>query len=189
MFITLWIITAWFLADILAGIVHWWEDKYLDGKSRFSFINRISADNDLHHEDPHFLSQLSLWQNINTTVYVTGPLCIILILIGAPMICWLTVLFGSFANVIHSYGHVVEWAVPLPIRWLQKSGVFISQVHHRQHHYDNYWYLIDKQDTTIRWCPMTNWMNPILDYIKFFKFLEFSFRLVGIRTTKQRRKK
>lgn len=181
------IIAAWFLADILAGIVHWWEDQYLDGKSRFSFINRISRDNDLHHEDPAFLGKLSFWENINTTVYVAGPLCIILLLIGAPTICWLTVFFASFANAVHACAHRPYRKSGSIISFLQKTGIFISYSHHDNHHYVKNG-LIRKQDTTIRWCPMTNWMNPYLDYTEFFKFLEFSLKLVGIKTTKQRRK-
>jgi len=179
------VVAAWFLADILAGIVHWWEDQYLDGKSRFSFINRISKDNDLHHQDPGFMSKLTLWENLDTTVYIAWPLVLFLFLIGTPTIIWLTLLFASFANLVHRFAHMPNVKHNFIISALQGFGIFISHDHHVKHH-NGYMARIKKEDTTIRWCPMTNWMNPILDKIKFFKFLEFSLRLVGIRPTKER---
>jgi len=181
------ILPAWLLADFLAGLVHWYEDHYLDNDSRFSFINRLSRDNDNHHWFPNDLAYNSFWQNINTTVYIAGPLCLILLLIGAPTIFWLTAFFGSFANAVHAAGHRPYFSHNYIVRFFQWTGLFISFKHHKTHHYKK-WRTIKKQDTTIRFCPMTNWLNPILDYVNFFGYLGKLFYFIGIKNTKQRAK-
>lgn len=180
------ILAAWLLADFIGGIVHWFEDLYLDGDSRFQFINRVSRDNDLHHSDPTALTRISFWENIDTTIQITIPLSVFFFIIGAPTFIWLAFFFLTFANIVHRYAHVAPWVTPFPIRCLQRTGIFISQDHHKEHHYGEDWGLLKKQDTTIRWCPMTNWVNPILDYINFFKYLGVLFWLVGINNTKER---
>ena len=39
-----------------------------------------------------------------------------------------------------------------------------------------------KEDTTFKYCVMTNYMNPILDGIKFFPTLERIISLFGLRS-------
>lgn len=165
------ILSAWLLADFLSGIVHWLEDKVLLGESRFEFLNGVKRDNDLHHAKPSAMTRFSLWQNMNTTAVITFPLSAGLWLVGAPMIAWLSILFASFANVVHRFAHMPRGKVPLIVRWLQSIGLFISFDHHHSHHFDDRG-LIPKDKSTARYCPMTCWLNPILDHVGFFRQLE-----------------
>ena len=175
------IIIAWFLADILTGIIHWWQDHYLSGASRYTFLRSISADNDLHHIRPSAMTELTIWENINTST-IGLPVASFLFFFGAPNIICLTILFATFGNLVHRYAHVSNEKIPFVIKFLQRTGIFISTDHHFAHHFDDEG-LISKENTTIRFCPMTNWMNPILDFIKFFTILEGILNLFGVYRT------
>lgn len=175
------ILASWLLADFITGIVHWYEDRYLTGNSKFIFINGIAEDNKLHHSQPWQLTEFSHWQNINTSAVIAWPICLVLFIAGAPTIVWLSVFFASFANLVHRYAHINQKKVPFLILQMQEIGLFISFEHHLKHHCDENG-LITGAQTTIRYCPMSNWVNPVLDTIKFFVFLEYLLTLIGVKT-------
>ncbi len=165
------ILLAWLLADFISGIVHWWEDRALKGVSRFEFINGVRADNDRHHRTPRSLTETSWWENINTTAPFAWVLTAILFAIGAPAVITLAVFFLSFGNLVHRWSHENKRSLPLPVVWAQKIGLFISPSHHAGHHF----YMgnvVSREDSSIRFCVMSNWLNPVLDKIRFFNILE-----------------
>lgn len=169
------ILGAWLLADFLSGVVHWAEDRLLTEETRFDLLNSIKADNDLHHQKPAALTRYSYWENISTTAPLSLPLAMALYYLGAHHVFWLAAFFGTFANLIHRLSHTPPNKLPIFIQFLQFTGLFISFEHHHKHHYSMNG-IVKKEDASIRYCPMTNWLNPILDYIGFFPGLE---RLLG----------
>lgn len=164
------VLGAWLLADFLAGTIHWAEDRLL-GKTRFGFLEMVRLDNELHHKVPVAMLRFSLWQNINTSAIIAWPLGGALILVGAPMILWLAVFMASVGNVVHRYAHTPRAKIPGPIRALQRSGIWISPTHHNAHHFDANG-LIAKEDTVGKYCPMTSWLNPVLDKLQFWRMAE-----------------
>ena len=165
------VLAAWLLADFLTGLVHWWEDRILK-PSRIGFLNNILDDNELHHSKPTALTVYSYWQNINTSVIFTIPLSFAAFWIGAPVVVWLAIFFASFGNLVHRFAHEPQRKRPLAVRFLQFVGIFISHDHHFSHHYSAPGQVITKDETTWRYCPMTNWVNPVLDRVKFWRALE-----------------
>ena len=130
------VITAWFLADILSGVIHWLQDSYLTENTFNSrFFAEVSRDNDRHHKYPWLMSQTTVWHNINDSVIIGFPLSFGLFMIGSPTILWLAILFGSYANAIHRYAHSSKR--PKLVRLLQHTGIFMSNKHHREHHYND----------------------------------------------------
>jgi len=173
------IILAWFLADIFTGIIHWWEDRYLSIYLK-GFIGQLAYDNFLHHVTPESITHFTVWENIKYSAITGWPLAFVLYLIGAPIFIWLTLLFSTFGNVIHRFAHSPMTALPWWILFMQSLGVFITADHHKDHHYD-YRGKIKKEDTTIKFCVMTNWMNPILDFFEVFVLLEWALEKFGIK--------
>lgn len=169
------ILCAWLLADFGSGVVHWAEDRLLNETSRFQFLNGIKADNDLHHHRPGAMVQFTLWENINTSAPFTLPLSAVLLYLGAPLVITMAVFFATFANIIHRWAHMPPRAVNPLIKFMQSIGLFISFEHHLRHHFNSKG-LVRKEDTTGKYCPMTSWLNPLLDYVRFFYLLE---RLIG----------
>lgn len=164
------ILLAWLLADFLTGLVHFAQDRLLLNPSRFLFINQIKLDNDLHHAKPAAMTRFSMWENINTSVPFTVPIAGGLFLLGCPTVIWLAIFFASFGNLVHRFAHMPKKKVHPLIRMVQWTGLFITFDHHHVHHFDENG-VIKKEDTAVRYCPMTNWLNPILDKLKVFWFL------------------
>lgn len=188
--ILLYILVSWLIADVITGIIHWWQDHYLLDDSKYKIFASISKDNTLHHSKPEAMGYLPMWQNVNTSAPYGLIAALILFLVGAPLIVWLSIFFSSFGNLVHRFAHVPRNKVPVVIQWLQMAGLFISAKHHSVHHREvtissrqkPIISLIRKENSNTRFCPMTNWMNPVLDFIKFFPFLEYVLRLAGIHT-------
>jgi len=166
------ILSAWFLADFIAGLVHWWQDRFLSSKSRASFLKRISADNELHHENPYAMCRYTPVENLRTSAPYGLALSLITFLAGAPLVIWLALFFVSFGNLVHRYAHDRRNKVPLGVKFLQDIGLFISPRHHNDHHRGIFVKRIPKEQAHRNFCPMTNYLNPILDYVKFFSRLE-----------------
>lgn len=169
------LVYAWLLADFISGVAHWLEDRVLVGPSRFSFLNRIRADNDLHHMKPTAMLSNSWWENMNTTAVIAWPLAGFLYLVGCPLVLWLAVLFTTFANLIHRFAHTPRRHLHPVVKALQFTGVFASFNQHAGHHYRR-GRVIPKDEATIRFCTMSNFLNPVLDRARFFTALQ---RLVG----------
>lgn len=169
------VLLAWLLADFISGIVHWWEDRALVGASRFKFLNDVRSDNERHHKMPGYLLRYSWWGNINTTAPIAWALAILLYLVGAPHLFVYTFSFIGLGNLIHRWAHEHPKKLQFWIVFLQKTGLFISPAHHEQHHYDDSKRL-SRQDSHRRYCVMTSWLNPALDRIHFWQFLERFFK-------------
>jgi hypothetical protein len=171
-------LSSWLLADFLTGLVHWWEDRAIVGASRFKFINGVRADNERHHDMPGWFLRYSWWGNINTTAPFALSLSLILFITGAPVIMWLTTLFLSFGNLVHRWAHEPPGKLPRVITLLQRTGILLSYHHHAEHHFDPMsGRLLSRERSYRRYCVMTSWLNPILDGIGFFNFLNRVFRV------------
>jgi len=177
------ILGAWFLADIISGVVHWWEDRYLTSDSKWWPVASIAQNNELHHKKPWAMGEISAADNIRATMWVGIPFAMILFLNGSPNILWLAVFFSSFGNLVHRYAHVPIHQRSKLVQFFQSFGLFISVNHHATHHYDTITLdEISKEDASIRYCAMTNYMNPILDTIRIFPFMEWCLSKIGIYT-------
>ncbi len=164
------ILLAWLLADFISGLVHWWEDRAMTGESRFAFVNSLRADNERHHKMPGYLTKFSWWSNINTTAPFAWALACPIYFVS-PFGCMVLVFLG-FGNLIHRWAHDPPAKLPRLVVLLQTVGLFISYNHHAGHHFKN-GQPISRENSRIRFCVMSSWLNPILDHMHFFKWLEF----------------
>ncbi len=170
------ILCAWLLADFISGLVHWWEDRAIAGASRFKFINGVREDNEKHHTSPRYFLELSWWENINTTAPFAWTLTAALALIHAPATITWAVFFLGFANLVHRFSHESKQNRNAVIDFLQTIGLFASPSHHSGHHFKR-GKIVGRQDSRIRYCVMSSWLNPILDKSKFFRVLEWALRI------------
>ena len=146
---------AYLLADLFSGVLHWIEDTYNVHKL-FICANRY------HHIKPHAMVKHGIWFTIDTSVYLTVPLALLNAATAQNILLYLVLLFGSFANLIHKWSHTIKAKLPAPVRIMQATGLFCSPRHHRKHHLNN----------LTCYCAMTNYLNPLLDSIKFWRGLE-----------------
>lgn len=165
------ILISWLIADFASGLVHWYEDRAMVGQSRLKFLNGVRADNERHHKQPGYFIRLTWWQNINTTAPIAWLLAAALWMAGTPALLWSSVLFMGVGNLVHRWAHEHPENLPRPVYWMQKTGLFISASHHSGHHFKR-GELVSREDSQIRFCVMTNWLNPILDATGFFRIIE-----------------
>lgn len=165
---------AWLLADFLSGLVHWWEDRHLH---EGTLLRSVYEDNSRHHDDPMSITRISWWGNIGATCMIATPISLSLFIAGAHSIIYLSVAFAGFGNLVHRFSHERRSRLPRVVKLLQWAGIFCSARQHNEHHRRN-GLLVRKDDATWRFCAMTNYLNPILDGVGFWKFLD---RLVKLR--------
>lgn len=178
------IVAAWFAADLLTGAVHWFEDRYLD-HGTLNFLASVAEENDLHHRKPTAMILSTGWTNMKSAAAVGWPLAFALWWHGAAPFVWLVPFFASFGNLVHRFAHMPRKQVPRWIRGLQEFGIFISFEHHDLHH-RSMKQLIPKHLAGYKFCPMTDWVNPIVDRIGLWHAIEHALSRLGLRTTKQK---
>lgn len=96
------------------------------------------------------------------------PALLIAVIAFAFSLYWvaLVAIFASQANEIHSWAHRrCNWLV----RLFQRIGIFQSPRHHSVHH---------KKPFNTNFCVMTNFLNPVLNFLCFFPLLEATLGMV-----------
>lgn len=155
------------LADFLSGIFHWFEDRY--GKEEWPIVGRLVIEPNIrHHYSPLDFTRCSYLKR-NRAVLVLCAISIGGAYIASgfrcppvPVVVALCVV--SQANETHRWAHLPASQVPRPVRVLQASGLFLSTAHHRVHHTKPF----DRN-----FCTITNFVNPVLEAVRFFPMLEW----------------
>ena len=163
------IVVAWLFADFLAGVWHWLEDRYF--REDWPLIGKyIAKPNQLHHDQPTAFLQQGYWSRNWTTIVPAGVALMLAIACQADWWLILGLVFVSQANEIHAWAHKRSNAV---VRTLQATGIFQSPRSHAVHH---------KVPFDCRYCVMSDWLNPILDAVRFWFAVEWLVqRVTGIR--------
>lgn len=175
--IILQIILAYLLADFFTGVFHWFEDSYLDYCISIPFISDIAKDNDMHHYFPRSTLLYSYWENTRLNLIITIIVLLIIYAINKKFVInniyfMLTFAFFSvISNICHRFSHMRDCENSQFVIFLQKIGILSSHTYHSVHH----------ETSTSRYCPISIYNNYILDYIYFWRILEYIvFLLTGI---------
>jgi len=151
-----------FFADFVSGVVHWFEDRY--GNPKWPILGHTIRANQEHHFKPRkFLNGTFIERN--REVLVIGAL----FLLGFWAAGWLNlftisaVIFGSLANEFHRAAHRSPKENGRVITFFQKTGLAQSFQHHANHH---------RKGKDSHFCVITNYINPILERMKFFQAIE-----------------
>ena len=150
-------------ADFVSGFLHWLEDAY--GNERWPMTGKwITRPNILHHHKPRYFTKHS-WFYSSWLLLCFGAL-----VLGVAAVCgfltwhiWLFVALGSNANEIHKWAHRSAAENGPLITWLQHVRLVQTPRHHAAHHTD---------PKNSHYCVLTNFLNPLLDAIRFWDFLE-----------------
>lgn len=150
-------------ADFFTGFIHWLEDTFWTEKT--PFIGKwLIQPNELHHRKPSAFLANSWWQSCYDAILVG-----ILILTAAFLLhdlsweLWLFVLVSINATQVHKFSHQPQSRLPSMIRFLQKIHLIQNSRHHVRHHMG---------ENNSHYCLITPLLNPILDKIYFWKFME-----------------
>jgi ubiquitin-conjugating enzyme E2 variant len=179
MLVLLQVLAGALVADAASGLIHWFEDTYLPYCTTTPFLSTVARDNELHH---YFPREITHFGDLQNTV-ITFPLALACVcmatwwwprgVVKTHRGFWLSFLvFASLANVFHKYAHLRDCEKPGAVRFLQEHGLAISSEEHRAHHL--------RPDH--KYCTITPWVNPVLDGLGVFRFLEGAIgALTGVR--------
>lgn len=151
------------LADFAAGVIHWLEDAYFTEETPVIGPMLIRP-NIVHHHFPRYFTQLSWWQSSRELFLVGAGLVLVawpLGLLRWPL--WLFVAVSVNANQIHKWSHRTRAENGWLISKLQDWRILQTPRHHGLHH-------TDPKNTY--YCPVTNYVNPVLERIRFWDHAE-----------------
>lgn len=160
------------LADFVAGIIHWLEDAYFTEDTPVIGPLFIRP-NIVHHHLPRYFTRLTWWQSSRDLVLVGA----LVLLVAWPLgwlswQLWFFVILSANANQVHKWSHRTRAENGRLISLLQDWRILQTPRHHGLHH-------TDPKNTY--YCPITNYVNPLLERISFWPRLETLIeRLTGV---------
>lgn len=169
------LIFGWLIADFLAGFAHWWEDRV--GRVDMPLIGPwVIAPNRLHHLDAMAFMRKSFLMRNWTAFPVVVALSLVWFVLLGPSAVWLSAtLGGALAIEIHYQAHLPSTTSP-GVRWILRIlwdiGLVQSPAKHNIHH---------TEPSVRAYCPLTGWLNPILDAFKFWSALEKMLTAIGLK--------
>jgi ubiquitin-conjugating enzyme E2 variant len=166
-----WFLVSLAVADFIAGVFHWWEDRYLTADTPFLLGVLIGGPNKEHHKDPLGLTRGTYCNRNWTTIVPSMVPMIACLCVPAWRDGWLTFALLSQANEVHAWAHS-KGKCNRFIELLQEIGLVQNAKHHGGHH---------KAPFEVRYCVMTNWLNPVLDAFGFWRGCENLIALTGIK--------
>lgn len=160
------LVLGWLLADLLTGAFHWWEDRF--GNENWPLIGPwIIAPNQLHHIEPLAFAQNGFWGRNRASIFATGAFGVVWLAAFGPSIMLFATLFGgAIANEVHYFAHCPKEANAV-VRVLQQTGLLQSPKSHSTHH---------RPPHLTNFCVLTDWLNPPLEALGFWRGLEHIFR-------------
>jgi hypothetical protein len=152
------------LADFISGLVHWAEDAYV--RKETPVVGKwIGEANIEHHVKPRAFVLRGWWASSWDLVLTAA-----LVLMGAWWLkaltwkVWLFALVSANANQVHKWAHRAPHENGRLITMLQKLRLLQTQRHHAQHH---------SGQKNSHYCSITNFLNPLLEEINFWKGVEY----------------
>lgn len=157
------------LADFVTGVIHWLEDSFWSPETPI-LGKWIVEPNLAHHQNGQAFLQKTWWQSSWDLVLVS--LLLVTVCIAFNVFTWEIALFALItanANQIHKWAHMTNKnpSKPAIIQFLQRIYLLQTPMHHGQHH---------RKPNDSHYCTVTNFLNPILDSLKFWRGLEFCFK-------------
>jgi ubiquitin-conjugating enzyme E2 variant len=151
-------------ADLAAGFIHWGEDAYV--REDTPLIGKIiGRPNVIHHHLPRYMTRLNWLQSSWDLCLVSAAIVLAAGLLGVlTWHVWLFAAISANANQVHKWSHRTRKENGLLITLLQNLRLVQTPHHHAIHHTD---------PKNVHYCPITNFLNPLLDRARFWDALEW----------------
>lgn len=157
-----WIAGSYVIADFGTGVIHWIEDTWM-APGASNFLDRYVMDDNLdHHRRPGMIRKGTYWETNRSSICLGLGLAVLAA--ACRVDAWqvyVIIAIGSHGNQVHKWAHMSDR--PVLVAWLQSIGLLQSRGHHGRHHSHPY---------AVRYCALTNYLNPMLDGIGFWRGLE-----------------
>jgi TMEM189-like protein len=162
-------VSGYIVSDFLSGFVHWAGDTVGDESTPLFGPNFVRPFR-FHHVDPEDIARHDFVETNGNNCIVASPVLLLVLVLmprttGALYYACAVIAFTAFfiicTNQFHKWAHTKNpagW-----VRMLQRANLILSPEHHVVHHTaprDKYY------------CITVGWMNPVLEKIRFFRFME-----------------
>jgi hypothetical protein len=172
------------LADFISGLIHWAADTW--GTVEWPIVgNTFIRSFREHHVDPSAMTKHDFIETNGDNCLIATVFCliphigcshnIITLFSGAAvasnamasdqifsMFMWtFLAIFASLTNQFHKWAHMYK--PPVFVQYLQYFQIILSRRNHNVHH---------KSPFDRNYCITTGWLNPIFEYIGFWRHLE-----------------
>jgi len=162
------LVPALLAVDLAAGLFHWWADTFFTPETPLIGPSVIKSFRN-HHAAPGEMAQRSAAEVSGQNCFACLPILALVasLDLAMPPAQWLVALLllstlgVALTNLFHQWAHAER--VPRSVRALQRQGWLLSPAHHARHHRGAH----DRV-----YCVTTGWLNPFLDHVGFFRFLE-----------------
>lgn len=157
------LIFGYLFADFIMGIYHWIKDSYFSpltpiiGK-RFVWGSR------LHHIKARYILEVSNWEILKDSALWTTWLFPIIYYSNYRYFFISSYIVISLNDIFHKYVHLLDYERPYFFTLLQRLLIVQSYDEHKIHHLG---------DHDSNYCPITPYVNFILERINFWRNLEF----------------
>lgn len=164
------IVIGWLIADFLGGLFHWWEDRV--ARLDMPLIGAwIVAPNRLHHVEPLAFLRGTFWDRNLALIVTAAIICATWsALFGPSVTLAVTMIGGAITNEVHAWAHQPSTA-PRLVRLGQEIGILQSPKHHAAHH---------RPPQDRNYCILTDWVNPLLESVRFWARLEATLTRIGL---------
>ena len=171
--------------DFVTGLVHWAADTY--GEERTPVIGRsLVKPFRVHHVRPQEICEHGIVETIGNTCILAAPLLtlfvVVMISAGETSAATAFALFAAVVTVgvtvatnqFHKWAH--QQRPSRLVRLLQRARLILTPEHHRTHHTAPF---------ESSYAITNGWLNPLLNRIRFFRWLEGALRAFGIKPSRQ----
>lgn len=160
------------LAEFAAGVVHWFEDAYIREDTPL-VGNLIGRPNVIHHHLPRHMTRNNWWQSSWDLLLVSAVIVLLAWALGClTWHVWLFAAVSANANEFHKWAHRTRRENGRIISFLQAIRLLQTPQHHALHH---------TNPKNVRYCVVTNALNPLLDRARFWEGLEWLLaRTIGL---------
>lgn len=160
------------LAEFAAGMVHWFEDAYIREDTPL-LGNLVGRPNVIHHHLPRHMTRNNWWQSSWDLLLVSAIIVLIAWALGRlTWHVWLFAAISTNANEFHKWAHRTRRENGRIISFLQGIRLLQTPQHHALHH---------TNPKNVRYCVVTNALNPVLDRVRFWEALEWLLaRTIGL---------
>jgi len=157
------LIAGYLTADFIMGVFHWFKDSYFTPHTPFIGKHLIWGSR-LHHIKPRYVIEISDFKLFfDSSIWSLIWVIPMLLIFGLNIYLGTMIIFVFLNDVIHKYSHMTDKERPKWITFLQKSYFLQSHAEHHLHH------ISPHED---HYCPITPFVNIILEKIKFWRKLE-----------------
>lgn len=152
-----------FLVDFLSGCFHWLEDAY--GSEQTPVLGRwVVLPNVVHHRQPRHFVHSPFWRRNRVTMILSATVFVaVATLFGTSWQLGFVGVLGAFANEFHCWAHRSPPENGRLITALHRLRLLQTPVHHALHHAD---------PKNRAYCVLTNYTNPLLDRVDFWRRAE-----------------